>query len=163
MAELHAADHQFEYIGRLFDLTAEDPRYEPPAGPLVYYRLGPEPQFPLTELFYEGHSDELSVDARLWPPHAPEPGLRKGPPWMAGVWIDVTCDVGDAACTGHPVAEWVGEAVDDPLRVARDLHTAVDWAASLLTGESVQALRARDKRRGHAVVPRRREHEQDPA
>jgi len=157
MDELRGADLQLGRLAQLVGQRSEARQADSPIPGLVYYRLGPEPEFPLTELTWEGWSDQLGVAARLWPPRSRRPGVREGPPWQAGAWIQLSCDVDPAGCTGHDVGEWVGSPVDSALSAARDLRAAVDWAFDVVTTQSEEALRERDPRRGHAIEPRARD------
>jgi hypothetical protein len=53
-----------------------------------------------------------------------------GPPWAAGVWIDVACDVDPDSCRWHPVDERIGPAVTGPRKAAEEVRTTAAWPVS---------------------------------
>jgi len=156
VGELHAADQLLGRLGDLLCLHSGEQRWGPVFNRLLYYRLGPTPQLPVTELISEGWSGDLSVTGRLWAPRAQAEGIT-APPWKAEVLIEVACDADPSGCGWHLVDQWAGEPTEIPLRAARDMQVAAEWAVQLLTTQSVQSLRARDPRRGHPVASKRRD------
>jgi hypothetical protein len=150
---LRAADDQLDHLGQLLGASSGDVPSDLPPYRLTYYRLGPAPRFPTTELISEGWSDEVSVLVRLWVPQRTVE--RVGPPWTAGAWIELPCDVDPATCSGHLVEQWTGRNVNTPIETARQVQAAADWALEQLTTQSPSALRAHDPKRGHPVPPRR--------
>jgi len=81
LGESHGADQVFGRLGQLLRWHSGEQRRGPVLNRLMYVRLGPAPQPPVTELSSEGWSDELSVTGRLWAPRAQVEGdARRGHP-----------------------------------------------------------------------------------
>jgi hypothetical protein len=68
MRELTRADEQLGHLGRILGVHERAAAWNPPSYRLTYYRLGPAPEYPTTELFCEGWSDETYIVLRLWAP-----------------------------------------------------------------------------------------------
>jgi hypothetical protein len=97
---------------------------------LTYYRLGPAPAIPTTELLSEGWSDDLYLTVRLSVPQPEWTPVRVGPPWMTDASIALTCDVVPESSCMHVMAEWPGQPVDTPVDAAIGLRAAVAWGVS---------------------------------
>ena len=129
--------------------------WNPPSYGLTYCRLGPGPEYPTTELWSEGWSDEVYVQLRLWPPNHTTTGDRAGPPWLVGGWIELPCDVQDESCSGHLVGERLTEPMKTPYEAAAQVRLMADWVFEILTTAPPGALRKLDPRCGHPLAPRR--------
>jgi hypothetical protein len=153
--ELTRADEQLGRLGRILGIHARAQGWNPPPYRLTYCRLDPAPQYPTTELWSEGWSDEVYVQLRLWPRNGTTIADRAGPPWLAGGWIELPCDVQDEYCPGHLVRERFSEPVETPYEAAAQVRLIADWAFETLTAAPPSALRERDPRSGHPLTPHR--------
>jgi hypothetical protein len=151
-ALLRAADKLLLTIGHLLPTPTQGPVWSS-AYRLTYYRLGPEPDYPVTDLFAEGWSDDLHILVRTWSDHSLAPGRRAGPPWCVSARLALTCDVDPRGCAGHVVDEWDRTGIDLPVEAVGQTLAAARWVHEVISAESVARMRLRDRQRAHPVQP----------
>jgi hypothetical protein len=150
---LRATDAVVYQVGEGLNARSDASFMGMPLNRLVYSRLGPEPELPVTLLVAEGWSDQICVDVML-APVGRNPFTRPGPPWEVDAMIGVRCDSDPDFCRWHWVEERRVESIGRPMVAATELQLASEWLLQRIREETEQSLRARDPKRGHPPKPR---------
>lgn len=145
---LQAADDAVYRLGQLLGAPADAQVRGIPLNRLVYQRLGPEPEFPVTVLMAEGGTGQILTDLFCAPP-GPGPYRCSGPSWRVDATIALSCDVDPQSCSGHEIDTRFGPIVDTPAEAAAEVQAAAEWLLQRLAHETEQSLLAGDRRLRH--------------
>jgi hypothetical protein len=153
---LRAADRTLFDLGQRLGARPDAQIGGVPLNRLLYQRLGPEPDFPVTILVSEGGSEEIWVEI-LCTPAGSGPYLRPGPPWQTTATILLGCDSDPSNCAGHSIDVWASRPVESPLAASSAVMAATEWLRQRLSSVTAESLRSQDPQLGHPPAPPHRD------